>query len=368
MTFKFFLIPFYVPDNYSPEAIALGEGLAELGHKVISNINYWYIPEENRYLFNEDSESDYDVGIYDYKYLYHSKKWTLNRVNTQKLNVLLDRNDWLIPEWNNKQVIDKFNVILADHLLAHVQYPSNIHPWAIGYTNRIKKYIDESRNNFQSENKEIVYNFRVGHNLRGFLLDKIKKIKSQYSLELRITDNLFQTSIESNSIDSIYWKQTAKRHNPDYYKLLNRSLMTLAFGGYFEYKPFFYQPYTLFERVVRKPFAVAYRLLTKFNADASSLIFVFQYDSFRMWEAFYSNTCPILLDMKYWNFKLPVMPVEGEHYIGIRKMDCKTLDEKLNTLTPETIMKIGSNGSKWVQEYYSPVAVAQRLEKKLAHL
>jgi len=357
-------MPYYIADNYSPEAIALAEGLISTGHTIISNINYWFIPEDNKYLFIEDNESNYDIAIYDYKYLYHSKM-ALGRVNKKKINILLDRNDWITPEWKNEKIISRFNLILADHLLTNFNYPQNVYPWAIGYTNRIKNYIDKSRHNYQPANYEIVYNFRVGHNLRKILIENLEKADLPYPIKLRVTDNLLQNNLDADSVDKKYWEQTAKRHNPEYYKLLNQSLMTLAFGGYCEIKPFFYQPYNFFEKIIRKPAYLTHRLLSEFQIDASFTNFIFQYDSFRMWEAFYSNTCPILLDMEYWKFKLPVMPVEGEHYLGIKKMNCKSFEQKLKTITTDDIMKIGQNGFEWVQKYYSPVAVAQRLEQLL---
>ncbi|SFE96305.1 hypothetical protein [Thermophagus xiamenensis] len=364
MTFKFFLTPFYIPDNYSPEAIALAEGLEQLGHSVFSNIDYWFVPEENRYLFNKNENDDYDVGIYDYKYLYHSKKWTLNRIDASKVNILLDRNDWIIPEWNNKMVLRKFDFILADHLLENVKYPSNVLPWAIGYTKRIERYIDRFRNTHPPI-EEIVYNFRVAHNLRGRLVKSFLDNDFHYPVKQRLTDSLKdkQTAVNKSKIDHIYWEQTAKRHNPEFYKLLDKSLLTLSFGGYLEVKPFFYQPYNLIQKLIRKPIFIISSLCQKFNIDNSKLLFVFQYDSFRMWETFYANTCPILLDMDYWKFKLPAKPIEGKHYIGIRNLTLKDFKKRLNSLNTNQIREIGINGSIWVKENYSPEAVANRLLK-----
>lgn len=364
MTFKFFLTPFYIPDNYSPEAIALAEGLQELGHKIMSNIDYWYMPEENKFLFEKSDEEDYNVGIYEYKYLYQSKKWTIGRVDSSKINILIDRNDWLNAEWREQKVLHKFDFILADHLLSNVKYPSNVLPWAIGYTKRIERQLHrEEELNFSSLRKEITYNFRVNHNLRGKLLQNLKRQDLKLPLALRLTDKLSENTITGNEADIHYYKQTAKRHNPAYYKMLNQSLATLAFGGYLEFKPFFYQPYNLLKKIARKPAFIIQRSLTKANLDSSSTSFVFQYDSFRMWESFYSITCPILLDMDYWKFKLPVMPIEGKHYLGIKKLDCTDFAKRIENTPPEHLMEIGRNGSAWVKENYSPKAVAHRLLK-----
>ena len=179
---KFFLTPFYVPDNYSPEAIALAEGLKELGIEVCANIDYWYSYDINDYLLKENESNDYDVGIYDYKYLYHSKKWTLSRVDTSKINVLLDRNDWLDQEWRDQNVLDKFNYILVDHMLRGFDYPQKVKPWAIGITHRIKYYIDKVDIKKEDISKQrILSNSRMPHNLRRKIQDGLSNnISSDY--------------------------------------------------------------------------------------------------------------------------------------------------------------------------------------------
>lgn len=367
MIFKFYLLPYYIPDNYTPELIALAEGFKELGIQFYSNINYWYEPETGEYLFKESDSDSYDVGIYDYRYIYHSKKWTPQRVNQDKINILHDRNDWLSPEWLDSRILDVFDFILANHLLQFVNYPDKVKPWAIGYTNRIAKYIDKYRiSDLSRIEKEIACNFRVGHNLRGLIMKKLDQIDTlNYPINFKTTDstNPNQVSIQGSNIDNHYWKETGHRHNPEYYKLINQSLLTYAFGGYYEYKPFCYQPYNLLDKIKRKPNYYITNHLIKKGKDPSQYCFTFQYDSFRMWETLYASTCPILLDASSWGYKLPVIPENGIHYLGISGFDTESFANNLNNLTADKIFEISKNGSKWVKKHYSPIAVAKRLLK-----
>lgn len=361
---KFFLTPFYVPDNYSPEAIALGEGLRELGIPFSSNIDYWFEPEHNDYLFKASDSDDYEVGFFEYKYFYPFGKWTRNRVKKDRYNILFDRNDWIEPDWKKRKAYELFDVVLACHLLKKFPVPANMLPWSIGFTKRISTYIDRySPSEFYSD-RRIIRNFRVPHNLRRHLVDQMDPILAQkFEIYNQLTDtkSKSQTEIKASEADNVYWKQTFRRHNPAYYQLLNDSLMTYAFGGYFEYRPHVYQPYTVLKKLRRRPYMIYEQILTRLKRDIAPARFVFQYDNFRFWEVLYSTSCAINLDYDYWGFRLPVMPEEGKHYLGIKGLDGEAFAHRLAKMEIDEIKEIGLAGKKWVHEHYSPVAVAQRL-------
>lgn len=362
-SFKFFLMPYCVPDNYSPECIALAEGLQEMGHDTLANIDYWYQPECQRYLLRANESTDYDVAIYDYKYLYHAKKWTLGRVHPDKINVLIDRNDWLTHAWEDPEILKRFDLILIDHYLAHVNYPHHVKPWAIGLTQRVMTHLDKTLPTDPEQTMQAVmgHNFRVGHNLRKLLIDGLHQCDlSPFRLAHQdLTLNLDDPTV--SEVDKHYAQATANRHNPTYYAHLNNTLMTLAFGGYYEYRPFALQPYTLGSKIKRRPYIMLDRLLEKMGKDRSTALFVFQYDSFRLWESLGALTCPILLDFDFWGFVLPQMPREGTHYLGIKHLNLDGFEPKLRQLTENDIRDIGLAGRDWALEHYAPAAVAQRL-------
>jgi len=262
---KFFLTPFYIPDNYSPEAIAIAEGLHKIGIEFSSNINYWYQPEKDKYLFNADEHDNYDIAIYEYKYVYPFLDSVLNRMKKNKINILIDRNDWLSPKWYKEKKFEAFDLILACHLLSNIDYPRNVIPWSIGLTDRIITYVDIfSDIDKTKQSNSIASNFRVPHNLRRRLLKSLNPLlKERFMINDFQTDTTSeaQKSIKGSDIDNSYWEQTARRHNPRYYQLLNESKLTYTFGGYYEYRPILFQPYSLIDKFKRRPYIIYSKIL-----------------------------------------------------------------------------------------------------------
>lgn len=361
---KFFIMPYYIPDNYSPEVIALGEGFLDLGINISANVDCWLNPETGNYLFSRNDEDDYDVAIYDSKYLYHSIRWTLNRVNNDKINILMDRNDWLYQDWRKRGILEKFDVILIDHMIRGFDYPDNVKPWSIGLTNRIISYSNKARKETDINLKRILTNSRVPHNLRKLINNGFENNLSQdYELCSKVTSAIGESGDEFSlsKIDRAYSQLTSNRHDPCYFNLLNEYLLTNAVGGYYDYKPCLTWPYTLRKKIIRKPYYYIDKLIDLVGGDFRFSRFVFQYDSFRFWEVMYSCSCPIHLDYDYWGFILPVQPINGVHYLGIKDLSCKEFSEKIKMMSVKEIREIGENGRRWSFENYSPVAVSKRL-------
>jgi hypothetical protein len=359
---KFFITPVYPygHDHYYHEIIALAEGLIELGHEVTSNADYWFQPEKNSYLFNENVTEDYDIAIYDFRYVRSFEHLLFRKgypgLKPDRVKILVDRNDWISPIWQNKHY-QVFDLILAGNLLKGVTYPSHVKPWAIGLTNRIIHAIDKKFDLNELTENVIGHNFRVTHNMREYVLNGLENTLGKYKLKLCLT-NL--TKFE-NPIDEHYWKISTKRHMPDYFKLLNSKLMFASFGGYYEYKPIAYTPYNMLDKIKRKPYHWLSKLLVGYNKSIAPAVFVFQYDNFRFWEALYSRSCPVNLDCESWGFRMPVNPVEGEHYLGISKFNFKIFSARIEDMPIEKIQSVGQKGREWVLQNYSPVAQAERL-------
>ena len=87
---------------------------------------------------------------------------------------------------------------------------------------------------------------------------------------------------------------------------------------------------------------------------------IVQWDSFRLWESLYSDTVPILFDFDYWGFQLPVKPVEGVHYLGIKSFDCSGLVDVISKLDDAGRERIAQAGREFVLTNYGPRALAQR--------
>ena len=133
----------------------------------------------------------------------------------------------------------------------------------------------------------------------------------------------------------------------------------MGIGGYVETYPKLFQPYGIMDKIRRKP----YYILSKKNKDKYS--YVFQWDSFRMWELFYANTCPIFLHFQKFKFQLPVEPADEDHYMGINNFSWSAFNSKLKKYYEKNIQEIGSNGKKCVFENYSPKPTALRLLSKI---
>ena len=223
-------------------------------------------------------------------------------------------------------------------------------PWVMGLSNRMIQSIDKTKS--EKIQNDIGYNFRVWHNLRKLFLNDIKLNQSKYPLKKKLTSEIDEKKFPE---DFFYYLKTNRRHNIEYYKIINSSLLFLGIGGYVETLPKLYQPYNLIDKIRRKP----NYLINKFTRNKKQ--FVFQWDSFRMWELFYANTCPIFLNFKKFNFLLPNFPIENEHYLSIDEYSWKSFDKKLSAMSNAEIKQIGTNGKKWVIKNYSPKMISKYL-------
>ena len=88
---------------------------------------------------------------------------------------------------------------------------------------------------------------------------------------------------------------------------------------------------------------------------------VIQWDSFRLWEAIYATTAPILLDFESYGLQLPHKPVKWKHYIPFDHRRPEEFVNGINELSAEKIAEIGAAGRAWFEERYSPAAQASRL-------
>src|SRR5699024_7326363 len=151
-------------------------------------------------------------------------------------------------------------IIFSGNLFVNIDYKQNVFPSAMGITKRQMNYIDNTYENIETE-KIIGYNFRVPHNLRRQILDNMKKMQSEifYPLKSRFT-NFNSDSNNLSEIDKYYWKKTTKRHNPEYFEIINQCLLFLAVGGFTEYKPLSFRPHSLIDKIKRLP----YRLLNNY--------------------------------------------------------------------------------------------------------
>lgn len=372
MTFKFFLVPADYPKGaYHHEMVAICEGLRELGVQYYGTLNYWIEPERGNYLIQE-APSDFKADVHIYSgYYFDVYPNEIINVDLSKINIVIDREDGYYSLFCEEKY-KTFDLILKTHYNKNINYKyyhHNIKPWAFGLSNRIMSSIDKTTS-VPLENK-VYINFRVEQDVRRRAYEEFTPIITRkypvddvISLQ-SITERPFAgLAVKEDQIvselDLLYRKQTGNRHDQTYFNKLNSSLLTFAFGGFIAEKPF------MTTRLLF-PFKYMYRagkLVAKvLKIDTSHLVFIYQYDSWRWWEALYSNTCPIHMDFKDWDWVLPEMPEAGVHYWGVRNFNFKMSAEKLLATEREAIIKIGQRGREWAAEHYSSLATSRRFLK-----
>lgn len=360
MNIYFYCRPFDVPERagYQHTAVGLAEGLSQLGHDIYSNTNYWQVdPDRDEYLFSYDPSvepSDCDIEVvhsclFDYDEPTPSSlaKSTGNRL------VLLDQSDGIfnIASHDTEQ---NFDLVLRSHMSRHLTYPAHYEPWPFGLTSRMCEYT----RGWEASNKEdrITVNFRVDHGVRKIATQEtLEPLSDYFHLDTRTDD--FDTDLESD-YDHHFWKITGRRHYPDYYERLKKSIATAAFGGEFLPSPIFlHHPWIALLGQRLEEFLAPLR-----NAMNSHIYRVYQWDSFRLWEAWAAGSVPLHLDFDQYGFELPVTPSNNKHYIGF---DLNKPEEGIERLVNnrDSLVEIARTGSEWVRNNYSPRAQAQRFLK-----
>jgi hypothetical protein len=368
MKFKFHIVPQEHPlIRYQHETVALCEGLQELGLEFFGSDNYWYENEKNGYLVKKASP-DYnsDVDVYSTFY-FRAFPEAINFVNYNKINVFIDREDGLYGEYGNPKY-KRFNLILRTHYNKNINYAyynKKIKPWAFGLTNRIIQAVDQQEK--EPILDRIFMSFRLTHDLRSRAVNEMSPvISAKFPIFEEITMSLknYDPTFASDT-DRLNWLQSGHRHDPKYFRLLNTSRLTYAFGGFIYPKPF------ATNRIVRQLQVLSgakANILKRFGKDNSKCYMIDQFDSWRLWESFYSSTCPIHMDFEYWGWVLPVMPKSKIHYWGVEGFRFKEAAEELLAVKKESLEQITMEGRKWSAENYSPIATAKRFVEMIKML
>jgi hypothetical protein len=351
-------------NQFSHLGICLAEGFKELGIPFYSNINYWQIaPDEpDKYLccYNADVvPDDSSIVIATAGWVSHNISCLQDIIfhpNRQYIAVYLDDMDgptiWN-PELNN------FDLRLRTHYNSQSQYPLNCRAWAFGLSNRILQETSEL-STFKERTKSLLVNFRVTQTIvefsrsllkadMGFLkvdsaaiiIDRpLRKIISEEFLPL-IQKVLILNNTGENFENSplgayhyLQWVQTGKRHYPNYYKRLKKSVGCACFGGYINS-----------------------------NVPTGQPI-VEWWDSWRFWESLVAGCVTFHVDFDKYGIQLPVMPQNWRHYIGI---DLDNIHDTVDRITdkPEILETISQEGRQWAIENYAPVPTALRFLEML---
>lgn len=363
---------FYVLPNeklaYQHNVIGIAQGLKELGIPFSANNDYW--KEANgEFLFKADPDADprdFDVVVISEQYMgYGDKKIPERFFECKGKKVWINTADGMVlHKTMRRPYFKKFDLILAFGYEG-LPYPENIKPWAYGMTQHM---IDLSRPDLQKEDK-ICLNYRNSHSVRmranEWLFSKLDASR------IDTTRESFDWSGLENAEDYaefVVW-QSAGRHNAGYLERIGRSAATSAFGGDFYIKPWFWGWYSwkFINYFVDSAASIGRmnHLAQKIGTHTQHTYRVYQWDSWRIWEAFAAKSMAINVDFEKYRIVLPDMPQNFKHYLGV---DLKQPEKALKVLNNlEQMVEIGAGGYEWALNHYAPKPIAQRLLKYLGY-
>jgi hypothetical protein len=355
-----------LPSGFQSLSICIAEGLKQLGIPLYSNVNYWRIDAEREdYLFCHNpsvTPDDCAVVVVEKGWILYHRNLPENLFHLARnyITVYLDDADGpSTAAWNPQ--FRNFDFIFRTHLNSKTEYPTNFVPWVFGLSNRILQETSDLPN-FQQRSQHLLVNFRVPQDLMtnkevsqerlppGLVRIDPMRVRVEYPLR-PIVRNQFCPLIEpilpvDNTIDQfeqppsdpyhyLQWTQTVQRHHPKYYQRLKAAAACAAFGGYIvpgtnETKPY-----------------------------------VEWWDSWRFWESLAAGCVTFHIDFDKYGAVLPVMPKNGQHYIGIDLDKLEDIVRRIAT-NPEILERISISGRQWAMENYGPIPTAVRFLNRIS--
>jgi hypothetical protein len=338
---------------YQHELVCLAEGLNSLGVEFYSNINYWRTsPEQETYLFRYSPEiqpDDCSIVVLHGTWFGEGNSFPENLFNPQRKykTVYIDSEDGTrTRSWDAG--FRKFDFIFRTHYNIKWRYPSNIHPWVFGLSNRVLRET-EHFNSFQERKKRLLVNFRVYHSLR----ETVRKKVFPYLQEVLPLDEAGESfnNPPSEGYHYLQWVQTGRRHYPTYYTRLKQFAACACFGGELV------SPWPPDAAGLVTPVGRALTKIMKTLELPPRL--VSQWDSWRFWESLAAGCVTFHVDFEKYGCFPPVMPENWRHYVGI-DLDNIQRDVERIADAPEILERISTEGRQWALHHYSPVPTAIR--------
>ncbi len=355
--------------GYQHNAIGMAQGLRALGIPFHASDDYWREADGNL-LFRHDPQhgpDEADIVILTEQYLtYGDGKIPEAYFKAPGKKVFISTGDGMVMQkLMHKPLYKRFDLILT-FIYEGIPYPANFRPWAYGLTQHM---IDLSRPDLP-KNDKICLNYRNSHSVRQraqeWLFDKLDPQR------LDTTRETFDWSVLENSPDFeeyVVW-QSAGRHNKGYLERIGHSGATAAFGGDFFIKPTIWgwYPWKFVNYFVDSAASIGRmnNIAKKVGLHTNHTYRIYQWDSWRLWEAFSAKSMAINVDFAKYRIRLPEMPTNYEHYLGV---DLKNPQKALQLLADTARMhEIGANGYEWAMQHYAPKALAERMLRYVAEL
>jgi hypothetical protein len=361
------------PGNLQEDVITLAEGLQELGIPYSGNCNYWLqSTEPSDYLIKHDPgirPDDCDIVVVSYTWPYWIRMKTFDLVRRplpeglfkkgrRYVTVYMDSHDGhRTVSWEPE--FRMFDLILRSKLNKRAWHPQNMKPWVLGFTNRIRKAVEEQLP-FQERRRVALVNFGASHPYPHGTREKAKE-KFLPALETILPLDATKDDLTIPPEDPcarLMWEQTGERYAPAYYARLGSSQAVACFCG---------------ELIPPMPWRNPQQYLVGGNKAKLKRAFFeglglidprparsVQWDSFRAWEAWVAGCATINIDLDVYGTALPVMPENWKHYIGVDFRKPHQAIERLRD-EPDLLERVAKQGQQWALENYSPRRMAERM-------
>jgi len=322
---------FFLADSatFSYAATCLADGLNQLGIPVYSNINY-HDPLITDFAFTA-SDPPEDMG--------YLSGVVVNIMETAALHNQIVRfappHPRTVVHCMHDNVCDICFPELATfctHESAQRLVEGTRIPIGFGLSSAMLQHSKRLMAEPPQRNRRFMANFRPseGQSVRAALdLGLLPKLREHYEVDTGLVGN--------------------GRWSAEYYQHLSRQFGCLAYGGCFS------------QDLLRNDWFHYIEPLSKFLRHTRYLqdTVILRWDSWRFWESLAFGCVTVHLDLERYGFRLPVMPENWKHYIGL---DMANLQQDLERMHDERerLSEIAVAGRQWAIEHYSPRAVAHR--------
>lgn len=364
------LVYFYVQPTerlgYQHNAISLAQGFRALGIAYAASADYW-LEQDGTLLFQDQGVDprSADLVVMTEQYLtYGDGQLPAGFFELPGKKVLITTADGVgLHKHMRAPYYRQYDLILT-FLYDGLPYPANIRGWAFGLTQQM---IDLAQPELP-KGPRICLNYRNSHSVRKL---------SQAVLFDRLPTEMVDTTREQfdwqalkDSPDYAEYivYQSAGRHNRAYLERIARSAATSAFGGDFYLKPWVWNwlTFKLINYFVESAASIGRmnHLFKAIGIHTNHTYRIYQWDSWRFWEALAAGSMAINIDFSKYHIRLPVMPVNYQHYLGA---DLRHPEPALAILRdPERMRAIGAAGKDWAITHFAPQPQAERLLSYLA--
>ena len=359
-------------ENLQDDIVILAEGLRALGIPYYASADYWRrSPAPDDFLFRHTPDvapDDCDVVVLPYTWF----NWILLGVpepirrpvppglfkaGRRYRTVYMDTSDgYRTVSW--EPTFRQFDVILRTKYITRAWQPPNLQPWALGLSDRMVR-MTSGAPGFATRPNTLLVNFGASHHY-----PHTSRVRSHATFD-PVAERYFKLdatrddlSVEpTDPYDRLMWHQTNRRHCRAYYERLKDARAVSCFcGELIPPMPFRGLEHYMVGGNKARLKRAFFDLLARVDPRPERII---SWDSWRFWESLAAGCLAFNLDLERYGARLPVMPENGRHYIGVNLTDPAPALERLCD-DPAGLARIAAAGQAWALSHYTPSAMARR--------